>query len=251
MDLSSLTLATRLPSGLKHTPHTASDWSVMVCTHDLWPRSHSLTVLSLEHDTSALPDGLAATPSTQLLWPGSASIRLRCSTSYMWMWPSSHAVNSVLESTLNASDRTGMAWPSRVCSSFPDPVSNTATVPSMAPHATRRPSPLYATLCTKRPCLGLSADGAGSDIVASSAPPPSLIENSLTAPLVPPATAMCCGSSTGWNASSQFSAGGLSITHFVSCVSTSHTRMKLSSALDATRPLALTASATTPSVCPV
>ena len=34
---------------------------------------------------------------------------LRCSTSYMWMCPSSHAVKSVLLSTLNVRERTASA----------------------------------------------------------------------------------------------------------------------------------------------
>mmetsp|Transcript_27362 Transcript_27362/g.43768 ORF Transcript_27362/g.43768 Transcript_27362/m.43768 type:complete len:200 (+) Transcript_27362:1098-1697(+) len=119
----------------------------------------------------------------------------------------------------------------------------------MAPQATRRPSGLYATLCTKRPFLGLSAAAEGRDMVLSSVPP-STMEYSFTPPEVPPATAMCSGLSPGWNTSSQFSAGGHSITTLVSWVVQSQTRIMLSSALEATRPVVLTASATTPRVCP-
>ena len=58
---------------------------------------------------------------------------------------------------MNVNARTGLKWPSSVCSSLPEAVSNTPTVPSMLPHARRLPSGLYATLRTKRSFLKLSS----------------------------------------------------------------------------------------------
>ena len=59
-----------------------------------------------------------------------------------------------MPSALKQSERTGMAWPARVWRSLPVPTSKRATVPSMAPHASLRPSGLYVTLCGKTEEVG-------------------------------------------------------------------------------------------------
>ena len=52
-----------------------------------------------------------------------------------------------------------------VCISFAVATSNTATVPSMVPHASRRPSGLYASDSTKEPARSLcSACDAGRGV---------------------------------------------------------------------------------------
>jgi len=105
--------------------------------------------------------------------------------------------------------------------------------------------------CTKREFFALSAATSGRLMTLTCSPPSCSMEYSFTPPLTPPATARCAGSSPGANAICQFSAGGVSMTHRVSWVSTLQTRMRESSAEDATSPFGAAASATTPRVCPV
>ena len=56
---------------------------------------------------------------------------------------SSEAVTSSWESGEKHRDRTGMAWPSRVCSRVPLSTSNRLMIPSTAPDATSLPSGLW------------------------------------------------------------------------------------------------------------
>ena len=67
MELSAETAASLLPSGLKRTHQTASEWSVMVCAHAREERSQSFTVESEEPVTRAAPSGEAVRDKTQLL----------------------------------------------------------------------------------------------------------------------------------------------------------------------------------------
>mmetsp|Transcript_22951 Transcript_22951/g.58652 ORF Transcript_22951/g.58652 Transcript_22951/m.58652 type:complete len:224 (+) Transcript_22951:564-1235(+) len=166
---------------------------------------------------------------------------------------SSHAVSSSRESGVKARDRTGLWWPSITPTLWPVVVSNTATVPSMAPHARRLPSGLYATLSTKRSLVferSSLAAGRGSSVCLVSCPS-SPTSHSTMPCLAPAAVASWSLSVAGEKVMDHVSVDAVSINAMVACCSRSHTRITESRALDAARvPDALTVTAMTPNVCP-
>jgi len=180
------------PGGRNVTPQTWSTWLLIVCTAARMPRSHSLTVLSLEPVAIAAPSGLASTLNTQLAWPDKAAIILFPSASYMCTWASSDAEKSTRGSAGEYTrDRTGMKWPSRWCKNLARATSKTEIVPSMEPHATRFPSGLHATDSTNFLLLflsvGLGPSWRGIDRVAINFH--FSVSQSWTDALPPPATA--------------------------------------------------------------
>lgn len=162
---SSETETTLLLSGLYLTPQTWSLCSLNVWTHFRSLTSNIFTDLSLDDDAKCFPSGEKETLSTHDAWPDNVPTKSletlqnkvkkelwpdvlgfgtkTTYTSYSFMWPSSDAVSSIVESGEKHKLLTDIAWPSNVCATFPAATSNMLISPSMAPLAMYLPSGLY------------------------------------------------------------------------------------------------------------
>src|SRR5262245_56492207 len=157
-----------LPSGLKHT--LAATLTGLSRLRSALPvsRSHTFGVLSGCPEARRLPSGLKHTLRTLDLLArrtrgGSSLCMFQTFTSPPLPWTASDPGATRLPSGLKARQRRRLGWALKECIISPLSTSQTLTVPSVCPAASRRPSPRKL-----RPQISLTALGSSSRRVRAS-----------------------------------------------------------------------------------
>lgn len=119
MDLSSLQLASFVPSSFHDTPQTMSMCSSQLARTERVLTSHTLTRLSAPQLAMRFPSGLTQMFVTQLECAGIEPMREPCCMSQMLILESSEPVNRMGEDGWKARVRVAALWAEIVCSSFP------------------------------------------------------------------------------------------------------------------------------------